>query len=299
MSQSPVITDYGARDARITSQTYSPVRRIETLPPELFVHYWRDVHAPLCSRLPGLGFYVQHHFARLAPANLWPLAEGVKPMDLVLDGAVELGFADMAGQEAFIAASPILFGDELNLFGHDLAYYLPQGSKTYIDRQPDGVPNGPDKLHRLHVHFNGGPGEDFKAWARDLASHLASSEAVHKLRLHLPEPYDNDAPSPPSPGVDHHASVERQSLAVMEIGFETALSARTYFDTEHFQSTLAGQARHVRHLGVFLVTGVFTFVRDGKPTLAGLRGSRQAEIIERIGATGQAGPEINRLFVQG
>ncbi len=291
--------DFGARDARITCQTYSPVRRIEHLPPEDFVHYWRDVHAPLCSRLAGLDFYVQHHFTRTPPANLWPLASGVKPMDLVLDGAVELGFADVAGQDAFIAASPILFGDELNLFGHDLAYALPNGSKTYVDRQADGAPNGPDRLHRLHVHFNGGPGKAFADWAQDLAGHLAAAPEVLKLRLHLPEVYDNDAPSPPSPGVDHYADETRTSLAVMEIGFETALSARTFHESPYFQATLSGQAEHVRHLGVFLVTGVFTFVREGKPTLAGLRGSRAAEIIERLGATNHVAADVKRLFVTG
>ncbi len=297
MSTSIETPDYGERDKRIACQTYSAIRRIEHLDPELFGHYWRDVHGPLCARLPALGFYVQHHFARLHPANLWPLAEDVKPMGVVLDGAVEIGFAGAQDQAAFAAASPILFGDEINLFAHDLAYNLPRGSKTYVDRQADGAPNGPDKLHRLHLHFSGDTDNGLTKWAQGMAEHLASAEAVHKLRLHLPEPYDNDRPSPPSPGVDHHAEDKRIRVAVFEIGFETALAARRYFDTDHFRATLDGQAVHVQHLGAFLVSGVYTFVRDGRPTLAGLRGSRQAEIIERMGALTQTEPEVSRLFV--
>lgn len=53
--------DYAVRDARICRQTYSVIRKLDGLPHELFAMYWRDVHAPLCGRLPGLGYYVQHH----------------------------------------------------------------------------------------------------------------------------------------------------------------------------------------------------------------------------------------------
>lgn len=288
--------DYGARDKRIACQTYSPVRRLEGVPHELFATYWRDVHGPLCSRLPGLGFYVQHHFSRTRSANLWPLAPGVKPMSLMLDGIVEIGFANTSEQARFIAASPILFGDELNLFGHDLAYNLPHGSKTYVDQQENGTPNGPDRLHRLHVHFNGGPGEVFRNWATSLAEHLAAAPTVRKLRLHLPDLYRNEDPQPPSPIVDHFASEERTSLAIIEIGFDTALSARAFFETATYQDTVAGQSQHVRNLGVFLVSGMYTYVRDGMITMAGLRGSRQAEIIEEIGAANQTSADVVRLF---
>jgi hypothetical protein len=35
-----------------------------------------------------------------------------------------------------------------------------------------------------------------------------------------PEPYDNEKPEPPSPGVDHHVENDRLHLAVLEIAFE-------------------------------------------------------------------------------
>jgi hypothetical protein len=288
--------DHGARDSRIRLQTYSPVRRLEGLPEALFANYWRNVHGPLCSRLPGLGFYVQHHFSRSRRANLWPLSPGVRSMDVVLDGMVEIGFANDDDARRFTDASAILFGDEINLFSHDLAYSLPNGSKTFVDRQVDGAPNGPDSLYRLHLHLDGGPSPAFRAWASDFAETLAGDPAVLKLRLHLPDPYRNEAPAPPSPGVDHHAGPDRQSLAVIEIGFATALAARTFFETEAYTATVLGFTENVRSLGVFLVTGVYTFVRDGVMTTAGLRGSSAAEIIEGIGATNHMRPEVVRLF---
>jgi hypothetical protein len=46
------------------------------------------------------------------------------------------------------------------------------------------------------------------------------------------------------------------------------------------------------------VSGVYTYVRDGVITTAGLRGSRTAELIERIGAFNQTRDEVTRRFVQ-
>ncbi len=217
-------------------------------------------------------------------ANLWPPVPGVKTIDVVLDGAVEIGFPNNEDMDRFVTASPILFGDEINCFVGDAAFFLPDGSRTFVDRQADGIPNGPDHLHRLHVYMNGSLDAEFNAWATGLAASYAGVPAVQKLRLHLPQPFDNANPQPPSP-VDHRVPDDMLKLAVMEIGFATALSARQFFESDHFKATVAGMSRHVHAMNAFLVTGVYTYVRDSVPTMAGLRGSRAAEIIERIGAT--------------
>jgi hypothetical protein len=63
-----------------------------------------------------------------------------------------------------------------------------------------------------------------------------------------------------------------------------------------------GVTRYRNHVGLavgaFLVTGIYTYVRDGVITTAGLRGSRTVELIERIGAVNQMRDEVTRLFVQ-
>lgn len=290
-------TDFGGRDANIRCQTYSPVQKLPGVPHETFAAYWRDVHGPLCSRLPGLGYYVQFHFSRENFANLWPAIAGVKRIDFPLDGAVEIGFSNAEDMDAFGRASPLLFGDEINVFEWDAAYFLPNGSRTFVDRQADATPNGPDVLHRLHVYIHGALDGIFKDWVSNFAATLAVDARVLKLRLHVPEPYDNANPQPPSP-VGHHVRDDMLKLAVMEIGFDTALSARQFFDSEPFKATQTDQAKHIRAMAAYLVTGVHTFVRDSKPTTAGLRGSRVAEIIERTGATNHLLPEVTSLFTR-
>ena len=73
--------NYAARDEAVRHNVYASVRRRDGLPHAAFAHYWRDVHATLCARLPGLGFYVQQHFARDGGANLWPVADGLRRID--------------------------------------------------------------------------------------------------------------------------------------------------------------------------------------------------------------------------
>lgn len=46
------------------------------MPEERFRAYWRDVHGPLCSRVPALDWYVQHHFVRHQDIPLWPMPDG-------------------------------------------------------------------------------------------------------------------------------------------------------------------------------------------------------------------------------
>jgi hypothetical protein len=291
------LADNAARDKRIARQSYSVVRKLDGLPLDTFALYWRDVHGPLCARLPGLGYYVQHHFARDRWANLWPIPEGVRRMDLVLDGAVEIGFADADGEAQFMQASPVLFGDEFNLFAHAIAYNLPQGSTTLVDRQVDGIPNGPDVLHRFHLHLNGRSREAFRPWLVRWTDLLATAPAVQKLRLHLPEPYDNAHPAPPSPHVDHQVSEERARIAVVELGFTSALAARVFFESEEYRATDAAQREAIESVGVFPVSAVYTFIRDGKITTAGLRGSRSAQLIDEIGAANQTRADVTRQFV--
>jgi hypothetical protein len=290
--------NFAARDENIRCLSYGVLRKLAGLPRDLFADYWRDVLGPLCARLPGVGYYVQHHFSQDHRANLWPLPDGIRRMDVMLDGAAEIGFADIDGMKRYAEASPVLFGDVFHLFEYIVAYSLPRGSHTMVDREADGIPNGPDRLYRLHLHLNGGSDDGFRHWLSEWARHLASSPVVRKLRLHLPEPYDNAHPSPPSPHGDHQVSDERKDIGIIEIGFTSALTAREFCESETYRATIEEQRRHLRSVAAFLVTGVYTYVRDGVITTAGLRGSRTAELIERIGAVNQTRDEVTRRFVQ-
>ena len=293
------VHDFSARDKAVRHNIYASVRRREGVPHDLFTAYWRDVHATLCSRLPGLGFYVQQHFERNHTANLWPLADGVRPIKAVLDGSAELGFANLDDQATFAKAGTILYGDEANFIGEAVAYALPNGSLTYVDREEDGNRNGPDRLHRVHVYMSRRPGPRASAWLAETTAELARSESVQKWKLHLPEPYSNERPAPPSPNVEHIVEDDRLNLAVAEVAFTSARTAREFFATPAFQRVLGGQAEHIDAIGAYLVTGFYTFVRDGRLTTAGLRGSRPAELIEAAGAANQLEPAVVSMFSQG
>lgn len=288
--------DYSERDAAVRHNVYATVRRRDGLPHDLFGHYWRDVHATVCSRLPGLGFYVQQHFDRNHTADLWPIADGIRRIEAVLDGSAELGFASLEDQVAFAAAAPILYADEFNLFSEAVAYNLPNGSRTLVDREEDGIRNGPDRLHRVHVYMNRKAGSDADAWLLEASADLAGHDAVRKWKLHLPDVYDNAHPAPPSPNVGHEVGPDRLNLAVAEVAFENARTARQFFADTRFRRMLAAQGDHLDAIGASLVTGVYTFVRDGEPTTAGLRGSRAAELIDHVGAANQLVTDITRRF---
>ncbi|WP_342148609.1 EthD domain-containing protein [Methylorubrum sp. SB2] len=302
MTKLTAAVDYSERDAAIAINTYTTVLRRPRVPHELFATYWRDVHGPLCARIPGLGWYVQRHFDREQDAHLWPVVEGIPPFpDYELDGGVEIGFRTAADQAAFDEAYPILFADEQNMFAATVAYALPHGSTTLLDRVGEPSPNGDDGLDRIEVHF-GAAHRDAAAFGERitaLARSLAAEPVVLKVRLHLPKPYDNAEPAPPAPNVDHAVPDERRLVAVLELAFASPLERRTFYASDAFETVSSGLAEHVAHTSAFAISGVYTYVRDGRLTLAGLRGSRPAQLIEQIGAVNQVGDDVRHLLLTG
>lgn len=295
-------TDHAARDAAIAVNTYTTVLRRPQVPHEVFATYWRDVHGPLCSRVPGLAWYVQYHLDREQDAHLWPRQDGIASFpDYVLDGGVEIGFANTDDQALFNASSSILFSDEQNMFAATVAYALPAGSRTLVDRIPDPNPNGDDGLDRMHVHL--GPGtkdpEAFAACVTRLTEMLATDPALLRVRLHLPEPYDNANPAPPAPDVMHTVPPERERLAILDLTFATPLARRGFFQSARFGDTADDQKRHIGHATAFAVSGMYTYVRNKHLTLAGLRGSRAAQLIVRLGAVNQTTEEVRHLLFHG
>ena len=296
-------SDFSARDASIRINSYTTVRRRTGLPHESFAAYWRDVHGPLCARLPGLSWYVQHHFSREHDGHLWLKPIGVEEIsEYILDGAVEIGFESAGQQAIFKKASPLLFSDEQNIFDESVAYDLPHGSRTFVDQFAEPNPNRTQVMDHLHLHTHSAH-DDHAAFAKylqeDFAEVVAHDEAVLKLRLHVPEPHDNAEPNPPAPDVEHSVRPARVSLGIMEIVFASALSRRIFLASKTYQNTLEAQRTHISRLSAFRVSGVFTYIRDGVLTTAGLRGSRAAELIRDLGAVNQVAADVEHLMRTG
>ncbi|KQO61160.1 hypothetical protein ASF24_03630 [Methylobacterium sp. Leaf86] len=294
--------DYSDRDKAIAINTYTTVLRHPKVPHELFATYWRDVHGPLCSRIPGLGWYVQTHLSREQDARLWPAMDGIRPFpDYELDGGVEIGFHSAEDQATFNEACPILFEDEQNMFEATVAYAMPNGSTTLVDRVTEPSPNGGDGLDRIHLHL-GAAHDDAAAFGdrvARLANALASEEAVLRVRLHLPEPYDNALPAPPAPNVAHKVPAERSLVAIIDLAFASPLDRSTFYASDAFIRAADGLEADVAHASPFAVSGVYTYVRDKRLTLAGLRGSRPAQLIERLGARNQVAEDVRHLLHTG
>ncbi|WP_205782291.1 hypothetical protein [Methylobacterium sp. XJLW] len=152
--------------------------------------------------------------------------DGIRPFpDYDLDGGVEIGFHTAQDQADFNEACPILFADEQNMFAATVAYALPKGSTTLVDRVADPSPNADDGLDRIHLHL-GAAHDDVPAFGDRvdrLARALATEDAVMRVRLHLPEPYDNAHPAPPAPNVGHEVPAERRLIAIVDLAFASPL----------------------------------------------------------------------------
>ena len=294
--------DYSNRDQPITINSYTTVLRHPKVPHELFATYWRDVHGPLCSRIPGLGWYVQNHLSRHQDARLWPAMDGIQPFpDYELDGGVEIGFHSAEDQAAFNEACPILFADEQNMFAATVAYALPQGSTTLVDRVAEPSPNADDGLDRIHLHL-GAAHDDATVFGDRigrLARALAAEKAVLRVRLHLPEAYENAKPAPPAPNVGHEVPAERRLIAILDLAFASPLDRSLFYASDAFLLATENLAADVAHASPFAVSGVYTYVRDKELTLAGLRGSRPAQLIERLGARNQVASDVRHLLHTG
>ena len=132
----------------------------------------------------------------------------------------------------------------------------------------------------------------------ETSAEVSAVPAVPKWKLHLPEPYDNAHPALPSPDVGHRVEADRLNLAVAEVASAVARLAREFFASHLFRRVLAGQEAYIDALAAYRVAGFYTFVRDGRPTLAGLRGSRYAELIDAMGAANQLTTAIAVMFVR-
>ena len=295
-------TNYADRDKLGQVVFYVPLWKRKGITLELFDDYWRNVHGPVCARLPGQHQYWQFHVAH-PEGGTFPQVEGVTQAldeEDKFDGIAELSFKSPEDRQTWFQAAAILMDDEHNLFRKAIGYNSsPGNSVTLVDRIPNGTPNGKVGVEKFHVLVRKADGvtvDEFRHYLKDIfAPKIAKNAHLLKLRLHLFDEVDNSRPD--AAGVSHYEDPEKQYQAAFEIAFATRLDLEYFFASNEYKAATKDQAKYVKHISPFPERTAYTFVYDSKMTLAGQRSSTVAELITNIGAVNQLQDDIVELIV--
>ena len=294
--------DYSARDQKGKVVFYVLLWKRHGITLELFDDYWRDVHGPVCARLPDQYQYWQFHVAH-NEGGFWSKAEGVDyssdPEDS-FDGIAELTFESEADRRTWFQASAVLMDDEHNLFRKAIGYNTsPGNSITYVDGIPVGDPNGETEVVKFHVLIKKADGVSVEAFRQYLkesfAPEVLKSDSVLKFRLHLFDEIDNTRPD--AAGVSHYEPPEKQYHAAYEIAFLNHLEMEKFFASQERAASVKDAAKYVRQIQPFPERAAYTFVYDGQMTLAGQRSSSVAELITEIGSVNQLREDVKSLML--
>ena len=293
--------DYAIRDQKGKVVFYVLLWKRKRITLQVFDDYWRNVHGPVCARLPGLHQYWQFHLNH-NDGSLWPTIEGIEYNSLPedqFDGIAELTFASEADRQTWFKASAILMNDEHNIFSKAIGYNTnPGNSKTYIDRIATGDPNENLGILKFHVMVKRTDASSLEAFheymTNSFAAAIVQSDSVRKFRLHLFEEVDNLRPD--ATEVIHFEPPEKQYQAAFEIAFQNYLEMEKFFDSQEYAAAVADQAKYVKQISLFPERTANTFVYDSKITLAGQRSSKVAELITEVGATNQLQENIVSLM---
>jgi EthD domain len=294
--------DFSTRDGAGSVVFYVLLWKRRGISLDLFDDYWRNVHGPVCARLPGQFQYWQLHVAH-NERGLWPEAPGIHydcTDENQFDGIAELSFRSAADRNTWFRAAGILMDDEHNLFRKAIGYNTsPGNSRTYVDGIPVGDPNGPvgiPKMHAMVKKADGASVADFRRYMTDrFAPALAKSSLVLKFRMHLFE--EVDASRPDAAGVAHSEPAHENYQGAFEIAFSDRLEMESFFASPEYTMAVENQAKYVKQIGVFPERSAYTFVQNGAMTLAGQRSSTVAALITDIGATNQLRDDITSLML--
>ncbi|MBD2449510.1 nuclear transport factor 2 family protein [Nostoc sp. FACHB-152] len=292
--------DYSIRDRQGQLTFYALLWKRKGISLELFDDYWRNVHGPLCARLPGQHQYWQFHLEH-SEGGLWPTIDGIDydcPAEDQFDGIAELTFETETQRQKWFQSAAILMDDEHNLFSKAIGYNTNGNSQTYVDGIPTPDPNGNLGLLKFHVMVKKSDDvsvDNFRQYlTQSFAPAVVKSDSVLKFRLHLFEEVDNSRPD--AAGVSHFEPLQKQYQAAFEIAFANPLEMETFFASREYAVAVQDQAKYIKQLLPFPERSVYTFVYDGKMTLAGQRSSTVAELIVKVGATNELKEDIVSLM---
>lgn len=278
--------------------------RKESLSPDLWGRYWRDVHGPIAARIVGLHEYWQHHLS--APLiDFWSnlgttIDQSVQPQ-YVIEGLAEVTFVSEAVRSKLGSsrAAAQLGDDEQNLFAGTWLYLAREGNaRTIKDQLTDNAPQGSQTVLKLIVLLRQKTGigkDEFRSFVINrFANVLAADNSVRKVRMHLVETYDPSVFK--APNVEHNLPVEQQIQAWAEVVFEDRRAADSLFASLPYKAVSADAKRYLEGVSTYPVHSTYTLVYGGRPTLVGLRGLDVATAVRAVGARNQTSEEVLRTL---
>jgi len=295
------MNDHSARDKDGRVVFYVLLWKRRGISLDLYDDYWRNVHGPVCARLPGQFQYWQLHVAH-NDGGIWPQIQGIRydcSEESQFDGIAELTFKSDGDRTTWFQAAGILMDDEHNLFRKAIGYNTSDGnSRTYVDRVAMGAPNGPVGVPKFHVMVKKTrvSVDAFRNYlTKTFAPAMAASDLVLKFRMHLFE--EVDASRPDAAGVAHSEPPEESYQAAFEIAFADHLAMEAFFQSKAYAAAIQEQPTFIQQICSFPERSAYTFVYDGRMTLSGERSSTVAELITNIGATNQLRDDIRGLML--
>lgn len=294
--------DYSVRDRKGTVAFYVLLWKRDGITLDLFDEYWKDVHGPVCARLPGQYQYWQFHVAH-NQGGFCPQIPGLQEYfseEDNFDGIAELTFTNEQDRNTWFNAAGMLMDDEHNIFKKAIGYTTsPGNSITYCDRIVEGTPNGETGIVKFHVMVRKNKSvsrENFRSYLRDtFAPSIINNAHLLKFRLHLFDDIDNSRPD--AAGVIHSETPGKEYDAAYEIAFANHLEREKFFNSSEYQNAIKNAPQYIEQICPFPERTAYTFVYDGKMTLAGQRSSYVAELITDIGAVNQVKPDITDLML--
>lgn len=254
--------------------------------------YWRDVHSPAISRRAGIDWYRHNPYDPVREDLLAPVG-GISlscPPHEQIQWQSDVVYRDAAGLAEFLfsPADPevtaLLLGDIELLVDRSTTYRaVDDNLHTYVDRTGDPAPQGTPAHPRFGIYVRSRSEQSsFRECMRGLSERWTQRPDVLRLRLNLFDVPDMEAERKAGYPVKTHP-LELQYQAWIDLVIADEASARTLL-TDAADLELD---RHLAAVHAYPVPAYYTFVYDGAPTIAGLRGVAAHEAIAAFGARHQ------------
>eukprot|EP00899_Mesostigma_viride_P017366 jgi/Mesvir1/25630/Mv01850-RA.1 len=295
--------DYSVRDKDAACTFYVLLWKRRTLPQQLFDDFWRNVHGPVCARIPGQHQYWQYHVDH-SEGGIFQVAPGVEILtefEDQFDGIAELTFRSEADRRTWFDGSGILMDDEHNIFSKAIGYVTNIGnSATLKDLRREPAANEATRYPRFHVLIRKNDlvsVAEFRKYVQDLAGLAYASQQTTKVRVHLFEDIETNRPD--AAGVAHGEDPERVYHAALELAFDTRLDAELFFVSKEYKQAMEKMAKYIKAVLPMPENACYTFVYNDQMTLAGIRGSQIVQNIVDCGAVNQLQDDVMQLMIKG